>query len=205
MIASLTWPSSVKIRALSACIYLCLQHASNAATSSQTSVGGGSGAGGSAGGSAGSGITSRPSPGPTGHVHNHGHGHGHGHFRHGLLQLMIHSIDPMHDGKYGFNCLSYTPGLVKSIVLWHGECVHERCNRHTFVSETLQSLMYIFHYLLSSWEPVCPARTPENLRHLWNLKVYYCVQESPAVVLILNMSLNSYVQNHVFDTSKNKS
>ncbi|XP_023709807.1 sodium/potassium/calcium exchanger Nckx30C isoform X3 [Cryptotermes secundus] len=64
-------------------------HAGNAATSSQTSVGGGSGAGGSAGGSAGSGITSRPAPGPTGHSGTK--------FRHGLLQLMIHTIDPLHD------------------------------------------------------------------------------------------------------------
>jgi sodium/potassium/calcium exchanger 2 len=74
---------------LSLCV--CLQHASNAATSSQTSVGGGSGAGGSAGGSAGSGVTSRPAPGPTGHSGTK--------FRHGLLQLMIHTIDPLHDGK----------------------------------------------------------------------------------------------------------
>ncbi|XP_021915865.1 sodium/potassium/calcium exchanger Nckx30C isoform X1 [Zootermopsis nevadensis] len=62
-------------------------HASNAATSSQTSVGGGSGAG----GSAGSGVTSRPAPGPVTHSGTK--------FRHGLLQLMIHTIDPMHDGK----------------------------------------------------------------------------------------------------------
>ncbi|XP_069678361.1 sodium/potassium/calcium exchanger Nckx30C isoform X2 [Periplaneta americana] len=66
-------------------------HASNAATSSQTSVGGGSGAGGSAGGSAGSGVTSRPAPGPANHSGTK--------FRHGLLQLMIHTIDPLHDGK----------------------------------------------------------------------------------------------------------
>lgn len=64
-------------------------HASNAATSSQTSVGGGSGAGGSAGGSAGSGVPTRPTPGPTSHSGTK--------FRHGLLQLMIHTIDPLHD------------------------------------------------------------------------------------------------------------
>ncbi|XP_063238802.1 sodium/potassium/calcium exchanger Nckx30C isoform X2 [Bacillus rossius redtenbacheri] len=61
-------------------------HTSNAATSSQTSVGGGSGAG-----SAASGATSRPSAAssnPPGAK-----------FRHGLLQLMIHTIDPLHDGK----------------------------------------------------------------------------------------------------------
>ncbi|XP_067002126.2 sodium/potassium/calcium exchanger Nckx30C [Anabrus simplex] len=63
------------------------RHASNAATSSQTSVGGGSGAG----GSAGSGATTRPPAGPASHSGTK--------FRHGLLQLMIHTIDPLHDGK----------------------------------------------------------------------------------------------------------
>ena len=27
--------------------------------------------------------------------------HAGSHFRHGLLQLMIHTIDPLHDGKFG--------------------------------------------------------------------------------------------------------
>lgn len=68
------------------------QHA-NAATSSQTSVGGG--------GSAGSGVPS------AGRGSGSGTGSGGGgssqpsgnKFRHGLLQLMIHTIDPLHDGE----------------------------------------------------------------------------------------------------------
>ncbi|XP_075214973.1 solute carrier family 24 member Nckx30C [Lycorma delicatula] len=55
----------------------------NAATSSETSVGGG---GGSSGSGAPTGST-RGAP-PQGNK-----------FRHGLLQLMIHTIDPLHDGK----------------------------------------------------------------------------------------------------------
>ncbi|RZF41460.1 hypothetical protein LSTR_LSTR000174 [Laodelphax striatellus] len=62
---------------------LAAQHG-NAATSSETSVGGGAG-------SSGSGVpvggSSRGAP-PQGNK-----------FRHGLLQLMIHTIDPLHDGK----------------------------------------------------------------------------------------------------------
>ncbi|XP_054277309.1 sodium/potassium/calcium exchanger Nckx30C-like [Macrosteles quadrilineatus] len=65
----------------------------NAATSSQTSVGGGGSAGSgvpSAGrGSASGGTGSGGAPAqPSGNK-----------FRHGLLQLMIHTIDPLHDGK----------------------------------------------------------------------------------------------------------
>ncbi|KAJ9585635.1 hypothetical protein L9F63_002580, partial [Diploptera punctata] len=83
-------------------------HASNAATSSQTSVGGGSGAGGSAGGSAGSGITSRPAPGPTNHSGTK--------FRHGLLQLMIHTIDPLHDVSFRANSDLYVTKWRKQFV-----------------------------------------------------------------------------------------
>lgn len=78
-----------------------LQHASNAATSSQTSVGGGSGAGGSAGGgSAGSGGAAGGPRGPGAASTHHHHHHSGTKFRHGLLQLMIHTIDPLHDGEY---------------------------------------------------------------------------------------------------------
>ncbi|EEB12730.1 hypothetical protein Phum_PHUM202530 [Pediculus humanus corporis] len=64
----------------------------NAATSSTTSVGGGSGAGTGTGGSVGGSVTSRPAPGPAS-------AHSGTKFRHGLLQLMIHTIDPLHDGR----------------------------------------------------------------------------------------------------------
>ncbi|XP_026279156.2 sodium/potassium/calcium exchanger Nckx30C isoform X3 [Frankliniella occidentalis] len=61
----------------------------NPTTSSTTSVGGGSGAGCSAGSSGASGARGASSySGPPGTK-----------FRHGLLQLMIHTIDPLHDGK----------------------------------------------------------------------------------------------------------
>ncbi|XP_065350605.1 sodium/potassium/calcium exchanger Nckx30C isoform X2 [Cloeon dipterum] len=65
----------------------------NAATSSQTSVGGGSLSGGA------------PSGNMTTHQHTTHHHvgapilHSGTKFRHGLLQLMIHTIDPLHDGK----------------------------------------------------------------------------------------------------------
>jgi hypothetical protein len=72
---------------------LVFQHA-NAATSSQTSVGGGSLSGGAPSGA---------------HVPAHQHTthhhvgapilHSGTKFRHGLLQLMIHTIDPLHDGR----------------------------------------------------------------------------------------------------------
>lgn len=65
----------------------CFQHGT-VATSSETSVGtqpGGS-------------VTSRTaSETPQAPVHHH---HTGAKFRHGLLQLMIHTIDPMHDGQY---------------------------------------------------------------------------------------------------------
>lgn len=67
-----------------------LQHG-NAATSSETSVGGG---GGSSGSGAPTGST-RGAP-PQGNK-----------FRHGLLQLMIHTIDPLHDGKTTLICQFY--------------------------------------------------------------------------------------------------
>ncbi|KAK6624407.1 hypothetical protein RUM44_011266 [Polyplax serrata] len=63
----------------------------NAATSSTTSVGGGSGAGTGPSGSLGGSTAPRPAPGSSGHSGTK--------FRHGLLQLMIHTIDPLHDGK----------------------------------------------------------------------------------------------------------
>ncbi|KAK6642749.1 hypothetical protein RUM43_004251 [Polyplax serrata] len=61
----------------------------NAATSSTTSVGGGSGAGTGPSGSLGGSTAPRPAPGSSGHSGTK--------FRHGLLQLMIHTIDPLHD------------------------------------------------------------------------------------------------------------
>lgn len=69
-----------------------LQHA-NAATSSQTSVGGG--------GSAGSGVPSagRGSTSGGGTIGGSSSQPSGNKFRHGLLQLMIHTIDPLHDGK----------------------------------------------------------------------------------------------------------
>lgn len=79
-------------------LYL-LQHG-HAATSSQTSVGGG--------GSAGSGV---PSAGRGSGSGGTGSGGGSSQpsgnkFRHGLLQLMIHTIDPLHDGKCFYKLLS---------------------------------------------------------------------------------------------------
>lgn len=71
--------------------HFIFQHA-NAATSSTTSVGGGSGVGAAAGGSAGGSIGSKPVGGSSAHSGTK--------FRHGLLQLMIHTIDPLHDGKF---------------------------------------------------------------------------------------------------------
>ena len=45
--------------------------------------------------------------------------HAGSHFRHGLLQLMIHTIDPMHDGKL----------LVLLTILWIGEILNiDLCN-----------------------------------------------------------------------------
>lgn len=79
-----------------------MQHA-NAATSSTTSVGGGSGAGPATAGSAGGSVATRP---PGGH-HS---GHSQHKFRHGLLQLMIHTIDPLHEGK--FHELNYSLSLL---------------------------------------------------------------------------------------------
>lgn len=59
----------------------CLQHG-NATTSSETSVGTNT---------ATATATAGPSKGPPPAAK----------FRHGLLQLMIHTIDPMHDGELG--------------------------------------------------------------------------------------------------------
>ncbi|XP_076668644.1 solute carrier family 24 member Nckx30C isoform X3 [Andrena cerasifolii] len=90
-----------------------LQHP-NATNSSETSVGGVSGACGSsgipaggeagcssrggsssgAGGAAGQGCEQGAHGGPSSHSRE-----SHAKFRHGLLQLMIHTIDPLHDGK----------------------------------------------------------------------------------------------------------
>lgn len=66
----------------------------NAATSSQTSVGGG--------GSAGSGVPSAGRGSASGGPGSGGGGSAPSgnKFRHGLLQLMIHTIDPLHDGEY---------------------------------------------------------------------------------------------------------
>ncbi|XP_076668646.1 solute carrier family 24 member Nckx30C isoform X5 [Andrena cerasifolii] len=86
----------------------------NATNSSETSVGGVSGACGSsgipaggeagcssrggsssgAGGAAGQGCEQGAHGGPSSHSRE-----SHAKFRHGLLQLMIHTIDPLHDGK----------------------------------------------------------------------------------------------------------
>ncbi|XP_053993842.1 sodium/potassium/calcium exchanger Nckx30C isoform X6 [Hylaeus volcanicus] len=86
----------------------------NATNSSETSVGGVSGACGSsgipaggeagcssrggsssgAGGTAGQGCEQGAHGGPSSHSRE-----SHAKFRHGLLQLMIHTIDPLHDGK----------------------------------------------------------------------------------------------------------
>lgn len=60
------------------------------ATSSETSVGtqpGGS-------------VTSRTASESTAQVPASHHHHTGAKFRHGLLQLMIHTIDPLHDGQY---------------------------------------------------------------------------------------------------------
>ncbi|XP_076750749.1 solute carrier family 24 member Nckx30C isoform X1 [Xylocopa sonorina] len=90
-----------------------LQHP-NATNSSETSVGGASGACGSsgipaggeagcssrggsssgAGGTAGQGCEQGAHGGPSSHSRE-----SHAKFRHGLLQLMIHTIDPLHDGQ----------------------------------------------------------------------------------------------------------
>lgn len=85
-------PSSINnlIYNISVPVCFILQHA-NAATSSTTSVGGGSGAGTGPSGSLGGSTAPRPAPGSSGHSGTK--------FRHGLLQLMIHTIDPLHDGK----------------------------------------------------------------------------------------------------------
>ncbi|XP_034935290.1 sodium/potassium/calcium exchanger Nckx30C isoform X2 [Chelonus insularis] len=85
----------------------------NATNSSETSVGGTSGACGSSGAainadagcssrggsSSGQGVceqSSHPGGGSGGH---HSSRESHAKFRHGLLQLMIHTIDPLHDGQ----------------------------------------------------------------------------------------------------------
>ncbi|XP_046404421.1 sodium/potassium/calcium exchanger Nckx30C-like isoform X2 [Ischnura elegans] len=88
-------------------------HGTAGTTSSQTSVGGGSGTGGSAAAAAaGGGVAGggRPS-GAAGSScssssaaaavagGSSSSAHHSGKFRHGLLQLMIHTIDPLHDGK----------------------------------------------------------------------------------------------------------
>lgn len=77
-------------------MWCLLQHGPNAASSSQTSVGGGSGSAAS-GGAGPAGARGAP-PGPS--------AAGGAKFRHGLLQLMIHTIDPLHDGtvQRGYTC-----------------------------------------------------------------------------------------------------
>ncbi|XP_051174151.1 sodium/potassium/calcium exchanger Nckx30C isoform X3 [Leptopilina boulardi] len=86
-----------------------LQHP-NATNSSETSVGGVSGACGSsglpaaaeAGCSSGVGVGTSRGGSNSGHDQSGSHSgstHSHAKFRHGLLQLMIHTIDPLHDGK----------------------------------------------------------------------------------------------------------
>ncbi|XP_071451570.1 sodium/potassium/calcium exchanger Nckx30C-like [Hetaerina americana] len=91
-------------------------HGTAGTTSSQTSVGGGSGTGGSvvtaagAGAGAGGHAPARPvassscssssaAVGNAGGAGSSSSAHHSGKFRHGLLQLMIHTIDPLHDGK----------------------------------------------------------------------------------------------------------
>ncbi|XP_033214359.1 sodium/potassium/calcium exchanger Nckx30C isoform X2 [Belonocnema kinseyi] len=84
----------------------------NATNSSETSVGGVSGACGSSGmpAAAEAGCSSGAGTGTSRGASNSGRGgeqsrshsgstHSHAKFRHGLLQLMIHTIDPLHDGK----------------------------------------------------------------------------------------------------------
>ncbi|XP_015604518.1 sodium/potassium/calcium exchanger Nckx30C isoform X3 [Cephus cinctus] len=85
-----------------------LQHP-NATNSSETSVGGVSGACGSSGvpAAAEAGCSSSRGGSSSGQAGEHGTLSGpvhstresHAKFRHGLLQLMIHTIDPLHDGK----------------------------------------------------------------------------------------------------------
>ena len=49
--------------------------------------------------------------------------HAGSHFRHGLLQLMIHTIDPLHDGKFprlrpfNFNFLIYYLNPISTYIL----------------------------------------------------------------------------------------
>jgi sodium/potassium/calcium exchanger 2 len=121
-------------------VCVCLQHASNAATSSQTSVGGGSGAG----GSAGSGVTARPVPGgpPT-------HHHSGTKFRHGLLQLMIHTIDPMHDGKYEH--LLHVQGQSNTGSLEHMHCLMKETSAAVMKTES-RSLRSGSYLLLPVYE-----------------------------------------------------
>ena len=84
----------------------------NATNSSETSVGGVSGACGSGGmpAAAEAGCSSGTGAGTSRGGSNSGRGceqsgshsgstHSHAKFRHGLLQLMIHTIDPLHDGQ----------------------------------------------------------------------------------------------------------
>ena len=110
-------------------LFLFQQHP-NATNSSEASVGGVSGACGSSGipaaAEAGysSGVGAGTSRGGSNSSHgcdqsgnNSGSTHSHAKFRHGLLQLMIHTIDPLHDGQsragisstlyHSFACLHY--------------------------------------------------------------------------------------------------
>lgn len=74
-------------------LFFLLQHGT-VATSSETSVG--TQPGGSMTSRTASETPQIPTSGP---AHHHQY-HTGAKFRHGLLQLMIHTIDPLHDGQY---------------------------------------------------------------------------------------------------------
>lgn len=81
------------------------------ATSSETSVGT------QPGGSVTSRTASETPQAPSTTSHHHTGAK----FRHGLLQLMIHTIDPMHDGQYAGSPLNY---LILSVFVSACRCDH---------------------------------------------------------------------------------
>lgn len=42
--------------------------------------------------------------------------HAGSHFRHGLLQLMIHTIDPLHDGEHKSEFFHFSPHLLRKFI-----------------------------------------------------------------------------------------
>lgn len=92
------------------CVFVLFQQHPNATNSSETSVGGTSGACGSSGAAinADAGCSSSRGGSSSGQGCEQSSSHpgarhssreSHAKFRHGLLQLMIHTIDPLHDGQ----------------------------------------------------------------------------------------------------------